>query len=88
MVKLSENKDLLRNPEFNLELLELEEMLLVKKIISMNDIKSPEKIDNEDTELRRVEEILVAMVEPEGVALAPSDLSEFLNANFNEGENK
>jgi hypothetical protein len=41
MVQLSESKDILRNPEINLELLELEEMLLVKKIISMADIKSP-----------------------------------------------
>lgn len=41
MVQLSERKDILRNPEINLELLELEEMLLVKKIISMADIKSP-----------------------------------------------
>lgn len=38
--------------------------------------------------MKRVEEILISMVEPEGTSLAPSDLSEFLNANFNEGENK
>lgn len=54
MVKLSESKDILRHPELNLELLELEEMLLVKKIISLSDIKAPERIENEDLELRRV----------------------------------
>lgn len=48
MVQLSQNKDIQRNPEFNLELLQLEEMLLVKKLISMTDIKSPERIDHEE----------------------------------------
>lgn len=47
-------------------------MLLVKRLISMADIKSPERIDNEDLELRRVEEILISMVEPEGSSLSSS----------------
>lgn len=38
----------------------------------MADIKSPERIDNEDLELRRVEEILISMVEPEGSSLSSS----------------
>ncbi len=41
MTTLSESKQILRNPELNLELLELEEMLLVKKLITISDIKSP-----------------------------------------------
>jgi hypothetical protein len=44
MVIMSESKHILRNPEINLELLELEETLLLKKIISLNDIKNSIKI--------------------------------------------
>jgi hypothetical protein len=69
MVELSHSKDILRNPEFNLELLQLEEMLLVKKLISMADIKTPERIEQEEQELKRVEEILISMIEPDGISL-------------------
>jgi hypothetical protein len=55
MVELSESKAILRHPEINLELLELEEMLLVKQLISIADIKSPERLDNNELELKRVE---------------------------------
>lgn len=88
MTELSESKDILRNPELNLELLDLEEMLLLKKLITIADIKNPERIDSEELELRRVEEILIQMIEPERLQLSASDITEYLNANFNEVDNK
>ncbi len=38
--------------------------------------------------MRKVEEILISMIEPGNMSLSSSELTEFLNASFNDGENK
>ncbi len=68
-----------------MELLELEEMLLLKKLISLSDIKAPQRIGKEDQELKRVEEILISMIEPDGLSLTSAEISDYLNAAFNDG---
>ena len=47
MVHFSQQEQILRNPNLNLDLLELEEKLLVTKLLTIEDVKNPEGIANQ-----------------------------------------
>lgn len=63
MVRFSQQESILRNPNLNFELLELEEKLLVTKLLTIDDLKNPESIADVETEVQRVEEVLLRVLD-------------------------
>jgi hypothetical protein len=63
MVEFSQTEEVLRNPNLNFELLELEEKLMATKLITIDDIKNPKDIANSETEVARVEEIILRVLD-------------------------
>jgi hypothetical protein len=63
MVDFSKTEEILRNPNLNYELLDLEEKLLAIKLINIKDIQNPQSIrDHPDLEIKRVEEIILQIL--------------------------
>ena len=60
MVELSRGEKVLREPNLNLEMLQLEEKLLAVRLLSISDIKNIENMKDSAAEVRRVEEILLS----------------------------
>ena len=65
MVELSRGDRVLREPNLNLEMLQLEEKLLAVRLLSISDIKNVEEMKDPASEVRRVEEILLSYLNVE-----------------------
>lgn len=63
MVKFSQQESILRNPNLNFEMLELEEKLLATKLLTIEDLKNPDSIAEGDSEVQRVEEVLLRVLD-------------------------
>jgi nicotinamidase-related amidase len=63
MVQFSQQEQVLRNPNLNLDLLELEEKLLATRLLTIDDVKNPEGIADGEGEVRRVEEVLLRVLD-------------------------
>ena len=55
MVELSSTESVMRNPNLNLDLLQIEEKMLALGLLSIEDIREPKNISNSDLEVGRVE---------------------------------
>lgn len=51
MVRFSQQESILRNPNLNFELLELEEKLLATKLLTIDDVKNAEAIADAESEV-------------------------------------
>lgn len=63
MADFSQHEALLRNPNINLELMELEEKLLATRLITIEDVKNPRAISDSEAEIARVEQILLRVLD-------------------------
>ena len=63
MADFSQHEGLLRNPNLNLELLELEEKLIATRLITIEDVKNPKGIADTEAEIARIEQILLRVLD-------------------------
>lgn len=63
MADFSQHEGVLRNPNLNLELLELEEKLIATRLITIEDVKNPKGINDTEAEIARVEQILLRVLD-------------------------